>query len=354
MKRAKILVIYTGGTFGMSENLEIPALSSRQLKERLETAVPEMKQIARCRVKVLFNTDSCQMGLSHWFKMAGLIRRNARDFQGVVILHGTDTLAYTGAALSYLLSGIRIPVVLTGAQKPLSALRNDARTNFLTALEVAARAPKALKGRVLVAFHDEVYLASRIRKLSAVRFGAFESPRFPILARVGSTIRYENVIHHLPALKKSTLHAAGAIPAKSPKILKVEVTPGFPGQVFTRELLGSVDGILLTLFTSGTAPTQSPSFMRFLENAKKAATPVFAITERGDAPVALSSYSAGKELLRAGVLWCHDLTPEAAFVKAGLLHLRERELGGKSREQHHAWLKKAWPRPLSDEMGVRD
>ncbi|NDG84230.1 MAG: asparaginase [Proteobacteria bacterium] len=353
MKNSKILVIYTGGTFGMSEDLEIPALSSSELKERLASAVPEMKRIAPCEVKVLFNTDSCQMGLAHWFRMAELIRGSARRYRGVVILHGTDTLAYTGAALSYLLSGIRIPVVLTGAQKPLTALRNDARTNFLTALEVAARAPKELRGRVLVAFHDEVYLASRIRKLSAVRFGAFESPRFPILARVGSTIRYENVIHHLPALKKNPLKDTSAYPLKPPAILKLEVTPEFPGELFTRELLESVDGILLTLFTSGTAPTESPSFLRFLENAKKASTPVFAITERGDAPVALSSYAAGKDLLRAGVLWCRDLTPEAAFVKAGLLHLKERQPGKKSRTRYHAWLKKAWSRALSDEMGIK-
>ena len=353
MKTRKILVIYTGGTFGMSENLEIPNLQARALKQRLEYSVPEMKQIARCEVKVLFNTDSCQMGLNHWFAMANLIEKNVNRFDGVVILHGTDTLAYTGAALSFLLKNSPIPIVLTGAQKPLSALRNDARTNFLTALEVAAHAPRELRNRVLVAFHDEVFLASRIRKLSALRFDAFESPRFPILAKVGNTIQYQNSIHHLPKLRNSSDPMSSPHPAALPAILKLEVTPGFPGHLFTQTLLEQVDGILLTLFTSGTAPTEDPSFMGFLKTAQNTATPLFAITERGDAPVALSSYSAGKELLKAGVLWCHDLTPEAAMVKAQLLHLRERLFLRKSRKSYYQWLYQNWSRALSDETGLK-
>ena len=354
MKTRKILVIYTGGTFGMSESLEIPNLQARALKHRLETSVPEMKQIARCDVKVLFNTDSCQMGLQHWIAMANLIKKNSHRFHGVVILHGTDTLAYTGAALSFLLENSPIPVVLTGAQKPLSALRNDARTNLLTALEVAAHAPQELRNRVLVAFHDEVFLASRIRKLSALRFNAFESPRFPTLAKVGSTIQYQNTIHHLPKLRVSKNEMTLSQNLSTPAILKLEVTPGFPGHLFTSALLEKIDGILLTLFTSGTAPTEESSFMEFLELARKTSTPVFAITERGDAPVALSSYAAGKHLLNAGVLWCHDLTPESAIVKAQLLDLIERKGSGKSRQEYHQWLKKNWTRALSDETGLRE
>ncbi len=349
MKPRKILVLYTGGTFGMSETLEIPDLSASALKKRLESSVPEMRQIARCTVKVLFNTDSCQMGLSHWIRMAEVIRDHENEFDGVVILHGTDTLAYSAAALSCLLSPAPVPVVLTGAQKPLSALRNDARTNLITALEVAARAPKELQNRVLVAFHDEVFLGSRIRKLGALRFDAFESPRFPILARVGSTIRYENAIHHLPKIRTDSKPFVSSAPLKAPSILKLEVTPEFPGHLFTRDLLAGIDGILLTLYTSGTAPTENPSFLRFLESAKETLTPVWAITERGEAPLRLSSYAAGKQLERLGVLWCPDLTPEAAMVKAQLLHVRAGTLHGNTRKKHYEWLKKNWAKALGDE-----
>ena len=140
-KTKNILVIYTGGTFGMSESLEIPDLSGPELKARLEQGVPEMKRIAKCDVRIAFNTDSCQMGLPHWLTIANMIRESSKIYDGAVVLHGTDTLAYTASALSYILGQSSIPVVLTGAQKPLSALRNDARGNLLTALEVAAHAP---------------------------------------------------------------------------------------------------------------------------------------------------------------------------------------------------------------------
>jgi L-asparaginase len=350
-KSKKILVIYTGGTFGMSEQLEIPDLSESELKLRLERGAPEMKRVASCDVKIAFNTDSCQMGLSHWVKIATLIHQGAKRYDGAVVLHGTDTLAYTASALSFLLGNCPIPVVLTGAQKPLSALRNDARGNLLTALEVAAHPPRELKKRVMVAFHDELFLGTRVRKLSALRFGAFESPRFPILAKVGGLIQYRNSIFHLPEIprKKPRSMIGDFTNVSGAAILKLEVTPEFPGQLFDSTLFESLDGVLLTLFTSGTAPTEDPGFLGFLRAAKKASVPVFAITEREDAPMNLSAYAAGKNLIREGVIWCHDLTPEAAFVKAQILHRKERILGGLGKKQYLSWLRENWSKNLSDE-----
>jgi L-asparaginase len=351
MKPRNILVIYTGGTFGMSETLEIEKLSSQALQSGLEQGVPEMSRIANCEVEVAFNTDSCQMGMSHWVDLARRISRRSGEFDGVVVLHGTDTLAYTAVALSYLLSPSPIPIVLTGAQKPLSSLRNDARTNLLTALEVAADAPKELRDRVMVAFHDGLFLGSRVRKQSAIRFAAFESPRFPALARVGSNIQYRNSVFHLPPLAKTGgfpgLPEGTGFPPAS--LVKMSVTPDFPGAFFESGWLQSADGILLTLYTSGTAPTEQHGFLEFLSRAEACSLPVYAITESSDAPIHLASYSAGKALSRHGVLWCHDLTPEAAFVKARLLQLRERQMAGRSRNDFYSWLRENWDRPLSDE-----
>jgi L-asparaginase len=351
MKSKNILVLYTGGTFGMSESLEIENLSAEALQSRLERGVPEMTRIAQCEVEVAFNTDSCQMGLGHWLELARRIQRRSNDFDGVVVLHGTDTLAYTAAALSYLLSPSRIPVVVTGAQKPLSSLRNDARSNLLTALEIAADAPKQLQQRVMVTFHDEVFLGSRVRKRSATRFGAFESPRFPALAKVGSSIQYRNSVFHLPPIDHleafpSLDTSATATPAS---LIQMDVTPEFPGALLKDEWLESMDGILMSLFTSGTAPTDQIDFLDFLKRAESSCSPIFAITESSDAPIHLASYAAGKILNERGVLWCHDLTPEAAFVKAQLLHLRERQLRGQTRTSFYHWLKENWAFPLSDE-----
>jgi L-asparaginase len=351
MKSKNILVVYTGGTFGMSENLEIEDLSAAALKTRLERGVPEMARIANCSVEVAFNTDSCQMGLAHWFDLARRITARSGEFDGVVVLHGTDTLAHTASALSYLLSPSPIPIVVTGAQKPLSSLRNDARSNLLTALEVAAEAPRQLGNRILVAFHDEVFLGSRVRKQSALRFGAFNSPRFPALARVGSSIHYRNAVFHLPPLdsKDPFPIPAPETPPFAGSLIQIHVTPDFPGTLLKDDWLMSADGILMTLFPSGTAPTDHEDFMDFLRRAEACSLPVFAITEGSDAPLHLASYAAGKTLSRQGVLWCHDLTPEAAFVKAQLLFVRERQIQGQSRASYHAWLQEHWHRPLSDE-----
>jgi L-asparaginase len=346
MKRPKILVLYTGGTFGMDENLKIPDLSASALKKRLLARVPEMTRIADCTIRVVFNLDSCQMGLQHWLGLAQEIRSHGSDFDGVVVLHGTDTLAYTAAALSMLLSPCPHPVVLTGAQKPLDSLRNDARSNLLTALEVAANSPKELRNRVMVAFHDEVYLGSRVRKHSAFDFGAFESPRFPGLARVGSGIQYEAAIRSLPKFhrKKPWLDSIPAtLPFPLPRILKTEVTPEFPAGSFDSTWLKDVDSILLTLYPSGTAPTEHPGFMEFVDRAHQNGTRLLAITERSHAPMEMGAYESGEILKKAGVKWCADLTPEAAYVKAMLSHLIASSRAGFDR---------LWETALSDETGT--
>ncbi len=350
MRKQKILVIYTGGTFGMLESLEIPKLSSAALKKRLLAKAPEMKKIADCDVEVMFNIDSCQMSAFHWFALAALIHEKQNNYDGVVVLHGTDTLSYSAAALSYLLSPSRIPIVITGAQKPLSTIRSDARINFISALEIAAHAPKPLRNRVMVVFHDEVFLGSRVRKKSAFDFAAFESPRFPVLAKIGGKIMYQESIHHLPKLtrKKPLLVDFMGIETDKiiPRILSAQVTPEFCASIFNEQMLTSLDGILLTLYSSGTAPTERGDFTYFLERAQEHHTPIFAITEREDAPNSLVTYEAGRTLVNHHVLWCNDQTPEASFVKAWILH----ELNGKkSRKQHYQWLAKNWPKALSDE-----
>jgi len=310
---------------------------------------------------VLYNLDSCHFQAEHWFQLASslyesLAQKNKQNkkYDGAVVLHGTDTLSYTAAAVSYLLSPSPVPIVFTGAQKPLSTLRNDARLNLISALEVATQAPKELQNRILVAFHDELYLGTRIRKKSARRFAAFESPRFPTLATIGSEIQYHEIIHHLPPLKnkKPLLTQFKEISEFTPlpQILPVNLTPQFSSALAQPEFLSALDGVLLHLYASGTAPIHYGPFETFLENAKKMNTPIFAITEREDEIRSMGTYPSGKILLQWGALWCADLTPEAAFVKAWLL----RELQAKlSKPAYYSWLKKNWAKALGDEKGIR-
>jgi len=356
-QKKKILVVFTGGTFGMGPSLEVQKLGSKELKDWLHAQVPEMNQIAHCDVQVLYNLDSCQFQAEHWFELASFLYENLakkKKYDGAVVLHGTDTLAYSAAAVSFLLSPSPVPIVFTGAQKPLSTLRNDAQLNLISALEVATQAPKALQNRTLVAFHDELYLGSRIRKKSARQFAAFESPRFPVLATIGSEIQYHEIIQHLPKIsskltsKKPLLTQFKGAPefAPLPQILPVNLTPQFPSSLAQVPFLETLDGILLHLYASGTAPTEFGPFQTFLENAKELSTPIFAITEREDEIRSMGTYPSGKILQKQGVLWCSDLTPEAAFVKAWLLRELQLKL---TKTQYYTWLKKNWAKALSDE-----
>jgi L-asparaginase len=353
-QKKRILVIFTGGTFGMGPNLEVQNLGSKELKSWLHEQVPEMNQIAKCDVHVLYNLDSCQFQAEHWFELAAHLHqelgaeKGSPKFDGAVILHGTDTMAHSAAAIACLLSPTPAPVVFTGAQKPLSTLRNDARSNLISALELATQAPKALQNRVMVAFGNQVFLGSRIRKKSARQFAAYDSPRFPVLATIGSEITYHEIINHLPPLKakKPLLTQFKGTDAPLPQILTVNLSPQFPSALTQVAFLESLDGVLLHLYASGTAPTEYVPFQVFLENAKKLQTPIFAITEREEEVRKMGTYPSGKELEKQNVLWCADLTPEAAFVKAWLLRELKANL---SKKEYYQWLQKNWSVALSDE-----
>ncbi len=353
-QKKRILVIFTGGTFGMGPTLEVQKLTAKELKSWLHEQVPEMNQIAKCDVHVLYNLDSCQFQAEHWFELASHLHqvlssaKKSQHFDGVVVLHGTDTMAHSAAAIACLLSPTPVPIVFTGAQKPLSTLRNDARSNLISALELATQAPKALQNRVLVAFGNQVFLGSRVRKKSARQFAAYDSPRFPVLATIGSEITYHEIINHLPVLKnkKPLLTRFKGTNAPLPQILSVNLSPQFPSALAQVAFLESLDGILLHLYASGTAPTEYIPFQVFLENAKKLHAPIFAITEREEEVRKLGTYPSGKELENQNVLWCTDLTPEAAFVKAWLLRELHADLGKK---EYYQYLQKNWSTPLADE-----
>lgn len=356
LQKKRILVIFTGGTFGMGPSLEIQKLGSKELKDWLHAQVPEMNQIAQCDVHVLYNLDSCHFQAEHWFELASHLYENLskkgpkKKYDGAIVLHGTDTLAYSAAAVSFLLSPSPVPIVFTGAQKPLSTLRNDARLNLISALELATQAPKPLQNRTLVAFHDQVFLGSRVRKKSARQFSAFDSPRFPVLATIGSEIQYHEIIEHLPRLKQKkpllTQFKGTSEMMPLPQILPVNLSPQFASALAQVPFLETLDGVLLHLYASGTAPTEFAPFRTFLEHSKKLSTPIFAITEREDEIKNLGTYPSGKLLQKQGVLWCADLTPEAAFVKAWLLRELQLKL---TKKKYYSWLRKNWGISLSDE-----
>lgn len=343
----KVLILYTGGTFGMdfvekkdsnSPLLSLPNVSASILKKKFTKAVPELSRLAQCEVEVVLNCDSSHIGPPEWVLLAGLIQANWKKYDGFVILHGTDTLAFTASALSFLLKPCHKPVVLTGAQRPLAALRNDARTNLISAVEIAAHGPRPLVNQVTVFFGDKLFQGNRVQKKSATDYIAFESPLAPPLAQVGTTIRYAD----LSPSTVRTLRAAKAPiqkikPEFSSKVLLLHITPAFPSLELCAGLLPELDGIVLVAYPSGTAPTHLPQFIEFLEEAKRQHLPMVVATytssQSPEFGVQPTQYPSGLKLLKhGGCLPAGKMTPECAFVKASLI------LGQKPRNFRTLWL----------------
>lgn len=329
-----ILILYTGGTIGMEalgsdiQHYRVAQKSPSKLKKQIQERVPELSQIAKCQVEVLMNQDSANMGPPDWIRIAERIQEAWRKYDGIVILHGTDSMAYTASALSYLLRPCPKPVILTGAQRPLASIRTDARRNLISSVEIAARGPRALLNQVCIFFDDQLFQGNRVRKRSAFDFQAYDSPFSPPLASVGSEIQYRPVSGFPREMKGST---QVLVPHFETKVLATTVTPGFPARAI-RSILGTeICGLVLNVFASGTAPTKDPAFMDLLKVAKKKRVPVVAVTS-GAVKVSLGQassmgrflvdprkYGPGRDLMKAGCLWAGAMTPEAAWVKVSYL-----------------------------------
>ncbi len=307
------------GSRRSASRLRFPKLGPAALTRRLFERVPELHSIARCTVDVFSNKDSSEFGFTDWQGLADRIRKQGRGYRGVVVLHGTDTLAYTASALHYLLRGFSRPVVITGAQRPLESLRNDARQNLITAVEVAAQAPGASTSRakVLVAFGDQVYLGVGVRKRSSTEFRAFESPRTPVLAEIGSSILY-----HPEFFSRHGSLAGGArvrLRGSTGEVLALTGTPGFAGKLFTEDFFALRPAVVLTVYASGTGPTRHPEFLEFLREIKRRKLPLVLVTERSGWSVDPKTYPAARALFEADAIWATEMTPECAYVKSVLV-----------------------------------
>ena len=300
-----------------SAPLEPPRLSPEVLKKRFVSLMPELPRIADCEVEVVFNRDSAHVGPEDWLDLARRIQKRWKKFDGVVILHGTDTLAFTASALSMLLRPCLKPVVITGAQRPLAELRSDARRNLVSAVEIAAAGAAGPRRQVSVFFDDRLLQGNRARKRSATDFRGFESPKVAPLAVVGASIRYLN-----PG-KKAQISAIRLRPAFAAGVAVLHLTPGFPARAIREGLLAEIKGLVLVVFPSGTAPTQDSELIELLRAARAKKIPVIAVSEgvtdnpaESDRPLL---YSAGKTLLDEGLYWAGRMTPECAYIKTALI-----------------------------------
>ncbi|WP_027853530.1 asparaginase [Marinobacterium litorale] len=306
---AELLVIHTGGTIGMMPGpagLEPVQGFERMVRERLGARLGALPTFDFIELEPLI--DSAELSPGHWAQLVALIEQHLVQYRGIVILHGTDTLAYTAAALSFMLAGLDRPVILTGSQIPLHNSRNDAEGHLLGALELAAR-PEIHE--VAIYFNGRLLRGNRATKMDAGAMAAFDSPNFPELATLGIDL----------ALNEQLL-----LPAGTPKFSvatcdadSVAVLRLFPGLSAgqLQAMLGQAHcrALILQCYGVGNAPVSQPGWLETLEAAVAAGKVVVNISQCYRGAVVPSTYATGSALERVGVIAGNDMTLEAAFGK---------------------------------------
>lgn len=319
MAERRVYIAYTGGTIGMKKvegayYTPVPGY----LAERL-AAMPDLK--AEPLPDYTLNEydpllDSADMSPRIWQRIADDITNSYDAYDGFIVIHGTDTMAYTASALSFMLGGLEKPVVLTGSQIPLAEVRSDARENLITSMLLAAhyRVPE-----VCVYFGGLLLRGNRSTKVSSSGFGAFASPNFPPLGRAGVGIELDqSLLHFSPGpLQVQTL--------KDVQVAALRLFPGITAESMQNFLLDPVQGLVLETYGAGNAPVNDASLLEVLRAACERGVVIVNCTQCLHGSVDMSGYATGSALAAAGVVSGFDLTPEAALTK--LLYLFSRNLG---------------------------
>ena len=240
--KKRIHLVHTGGTLGMMPTGG--ALAPGPFLAQLLEDVPELSRLADVDVEILMNRDSTEMLPTHWDVIGACLASKMDAYDGFVLIHGTDTMAYTAAALSYSLRGLRKPVVLTGSQRPLKAIPTDGRTNLVSAVDLARRdLPE-----VSIFFGRQLLRGNRARKVSAERYDAFESPNYPPLGRVGLDVD----LH--PALLRRPVGPFAHVPGFDPAVAFLYVWPGAPADALTRAVDGGARVLVVGAYGTGNVP----------------------------------------------------------------------------------------------------
>jgi L-asparaginase len=311
---ASILIIYTGGTVGMVFDEEHQHLVPFNFSQILEK-VPELRQFNFLLTVVSLEPaiDSSNVSIQDWLMLARLIEENYSAYDGFVVLHGTDTMAYSASALSYLLDNLQKPVIFTGAQVPIGLIRTDARENLITALQIAATKVngKSMVPEVCVYFHNLLLRGNRAKKVESSHFDAFKSENYPPLAEAGIDIDYNSdaiLAHHQqqPFKAHHNLEESVAI---------LKLFPGITPQVVKSILQApGIKGVVLETYGSGNAPTVA-WFLNLLEEAVASGVYVLNVSQCDEGRVDQGRYETSKYLLNMGVIGGADITTEAAVTK---------------------------------------
>ncbi|MBQ4066596.1 MAG: asparaginase [Clostridia bacterium] len=305
----KILIIYTGGTIGMSRSEKGYAPKKGFLTELLKR-IPALYDEAMPAWELYEMDpllDSSNMTVLEWNLIGSVIEENYEEYDGFVILHGTDTMAYTASALSFSLENLQKPVIITGSQIPLFEVRNDGLDNLLTSMMIAG------EGRireVALCFANELYRGNRATKTSATDLHAFGSPNYPPLAKIGTSIVYNDMIPQRVCDEPFRVQKLEKIP-----IGIIKVFPGIQFELFEEIMSESLKGIVLETFGAGNIPGSADAILPIVRKAHENGTVLVICSQCLKGSVSLGTYETSSALKDAGAVCAYDMTTEAAVAK---------------------------------------
>ena len=319
--KTSILVIYTGGTIGMVKDPESGVLKPFNF-DNIYQQIPMLKLLDYHIGNYCFDPviDSSNMNPKFWAAIAEVIDKNYESYDGFVVLHGSDTMAYTASALSFMLENLNKPVVLTGSQLPLGMIRTDGRENFITSIEIAAARidDTPVVPEVCIYFENQLLRGNRTIKYNAENFQAFKSPNYPSLADVGVYIKYHHANIRKPNFKNLKVNSRMD---SSVSILKL-----YPGisenSVKAIVQTEGLKALILETFGSGNAPTEE-WFLNLLEKTIKKGIIILNVSQCQGGSVEMDKYQTGVTLQNIGVISGNDITTEAAITKLMFLLANE-------------------------------
>ena len=312
--KAKILLIYTGGTIGMMKNFETGALKAFNFSKLLNK-IPELKQLD-CEIETISfekPIDSSNMNSIHWIKIAKIIEENYASFDGFVVLHGSDTMSYSASALSFMLENLSKPVIFTGSQLPIGDLRTDAKENLITAIQIASLQSKnkSVITEVGLYFEYKLYRGNRTTKINAEHFNAFASPNYPELAESGVHLKV-NTPFLLPKSNAKKLKINSNLDTN---VAVIKMFPGINETVLSAIFnIPNLKGIILETYGSGNAPTDE-WFISLLKKAIKSGLHIINVTQCSGGSVSMGHYETSTLLKKIGIISGKDITTEAAITK---------------------------------------
>ncbi|MCE5248034.1 asparaginase [bacterium] len=312
--KPRVLVLNTGGTLGMTPRQPDLALAPGEFSAAILEHVPEAAQIAELEASVFCNIDSSDVTPDHWVALANEIAARIGDYDGVVVTHGTDAMAYTASALSFLLRDLPKPVVLTGSQRPLADARSDARANLVGAIDLATRPVP----EVAIYFDGMLLRGNRTTKRSSFAYAAYTSPNFPPLAEVGTGVRL-----NVPARRPETV--ARVEGAFDRRVVAVRLLPGQPAAPLAAMAGAGVRAVLLQAFGVGNLPVVDRGVADAIRALDEAGVVVAVGSQSSHGGVDLSLYAGGRLAAEAGAVGAGDMTTEAAAVKLMYLLGSERD-----------------------------